>query len=289
MKKEKSYTVKRKVTNVFVHTFLSLLAIIWVSPILWIIMTSFRAGKGSYSTTFFPKALTLSNYTTLFTDTAIFNFPRWFGNTFFVAVCSCILSTIYLVSIAFVMSRLRFKSRKPMLNIALILGMFPGFMSMIAVYYIMKGIGLTEGPLKLLALILLYSGGANILQFYVAKGFFDTIPKAIDEAAYIDGATKWNVFTKIVLPLSKPIVVYTVLTSFMAPWIDFILAKVIIGTDAKYYTVAIGLWNMLEKENIYQWYTRFAAGAVCVSIPIAILFIIMQRYYSDGITGAVKG
>ncbi|CCX88627.1 sugar ABC transporter permease protein [Clostridium sp. CAG:590] len=284
--KEKTSTV---IGNILVHVGLGIVAFIWVLPIFWVIMTSFRAGKGSYSTTFIPQSWTLSNYTTLLTDTDIFNFPRWFGNTLFVAIISCILATFYLVSIAFVMSRLRFKARKPMLNVALILGMFPGFMSMIAVYYILKGIGLTQGNLKLVALILLYSGGASILQFYVAKGFFDTIPKTIDEAAYIDGATKWDVFTKITIPLAKPIIVYTVLTSFMAPWIDFIMAKVIIGTDAQYYTVAIGLWNMLEKENIYQWYTRFAAGAVLVSIPIAILFVIMQRYYTDGMSGAVKG
>ncbi len=284
--KEKTSTV---IGNILVHVGLGIVAFIWVLPILWVIMTSFRAGKGSYSTTFIPQSWTLSNYTTLLTDTDIFNFPRWFGNTLFVAIISCILATFYLVSIAFVMSRLRFKARKPMLNVALILGMFPGFMSMIAVYYILKGIGLTQGNLKLVALILLYSGGASILQFYVAKGFFDTIPKTIDEAAYIDGATKWDVFTKITIPLAKPIIVYTVLTSFMAPWIDFIMAKVIIGTDTQYYTVAIGLWNMLEKENIYQWYTRFAAGAVLVSIPIAILFVIMQRYYTDGMSGAVKG
>ncbi len=284
--KERTSTV---IGNILVHVGLGVVAFIWVLPILWVIMTSFRAGKGSYSTTFIPQLWTFSNYTTLLTDTDIFNFPRWFGNTLFVAIISCILATFYLVAIAFVMSRLRFKARKPMLNVALILGMFPGFMSMIAVYYILKGIGLTQGNLKLVALILLYSGGASILQFYVAKGFFDTIPKTIDEAAYIDGATKWDVFTKITIPLAKPIIVYTVLTSFMAPWIDFIMAKVIIGTDAQYYTVAIGLWNMLEKENIYQWYTRFAAGAVLVSIPIAILFVIMQRYYTDGMSGAVKG
>lgn len=288
IKKNREKTSK-VIGNILVHIGLGILAFIWVLPILWVIMTSFRAGKGSYSTTFIPQSWTLSNYTTLLTDTDIFNFPRWFGNTLFVAIISCILATFYLVSIAFVMSRLRFKARKPMLNVALILGMFPGFMSMIAVYYILKGIGLTQGNLKLVALILLYSGGASILQFYVAKGFFDTIPKTIDEAAYIDGATKWDVFTKITIPLAKPIIVYTVLTSFMAPWIDFIMAKVIIGTDAQYYTVAIGLWNMLEKENIYQWYTRFAAGAVLVSIPIAILFVIMQRYYTDGMSGAVKG
>ncbi len=287
--KKNKMSTRRVVTNTLVHIILGLLSVVWVFPIFWVIMTSFRAEKGSYSTTFFPKSMTISNYVTLFTDTDVFNFPKWFGNTFFIAVFSCILATFYLVSIAFVMSRLRFKARKPFLNIALILGMFPGFMSMVAVYYLIKGIGLTEGPLKLLALILLYSGGAGILQFYVAKGFFDTIPKAIDEAAFIDGATKWQVFTRITLPLSKPIIVYTVLQSFMAPWIDFIMAKVIIGADSKYYTVSIGLWNMLTRENIYNWYTRFAAGAVIVSIPIAILFVFMQRFYTDGMTGAVKG
>ena len=287
--KKNKMSTRRVVTNTVVHVILALLSLVWVFPIFWVIMTSLRAEKGSYSTTFFPKSLTISNYVTLFTDTDVFNFPKWFGNTFFIAVFSCVLATFYLVSIAFVMSRLRFKARKPFLNIALILGMFPGFMSMIAVYYIVKGIGLTEGPLKLIALILLYSGGAGILQFYVAKGFFDTIPKAIDEAAFIDGATKWQVFTRVTLPLSKPIIVYTVLQSFMAPWIDFIMAKVIIGSDAKYYTVSIGLWNMLTRENIYNWYTRFAAGAVLVSIPIAILFVFMQRFYTDGMTGAVKG
>lgn len=280
---------KKRVVNVLIHILLGILAVIWILPILWVIMTSLRAGKGAYSTTFLPAQLTFNNYKELFTDTAVFNFPRWFGNTFIVAIFTCILSTFYLVSIAFCMSRLRFKARKTYLNVALILGMFPGFMSMIALYYILKGVGLTTGALKLVALTLVYSGGSGILQFYIAKGFFDTIPKSIDEAAYVDGSTKWNCFTKIILPLSRPIVVYTVFTSFMAPWIDFILAKVIIGTDAKYYTVAIGLWNMLEKENIYQWYTRFAAGAVCVSIPLAILFIITQKYYQEGLSGAVKG
>lgn len=289
MDKNHSYSLRKKIANVFVHLVLSILAVIWVFPIFWVIMTSFRAGKGSYSTTFIPQAFTVDNYTKLFQETSVFNFPRMFGNTFIVAVCSCLLSMFFLISIAYVMSRMRFKMRKPFLNIALVLGMFPGFMSMIAVYYILKGIGLTEGALKLLALVLVYSGGASILSFYVAKGFFDTIPKGIDEAAYMEGATRWQVLRKIVMPLSKPILVYTLLQSFIAPWTDFIFAKVIIGSEAKYYTVAVGLWNMLNKENIYNWYTRFAAGAVCISIPIAALFIYVQRYYADGLSGAVKG
>lgn len=283
------YRIRKKFTNFIVHACLTILALIWIFPLFWVIMTSFLAGKGSYSSTFFPDKLTLNNYVSLFTDTDVFNFPQWFLNTLVVAIFSCILSTFFIVSIAYVTSRLRFKSRKLLLNVALVLGMFPGFMAMIAIYYILKGIGMTQGVLKLVSLVLVYAGGSGILQFYVAKGFFDTIPRSIDEAAYIDGATKWNVFRRITIPLSKSIIVYTVLTSFIAPWIDFVLAKVIIGTDAKYYTVAIGLWNMLEKENIYQWYTRFAAGAVCVSIPIAVLFLFMQRCYTDGLTGAVKG
>lgn len=283
------YRIRKKFTNFIVHACLTILALIWIFPLFWVIMTSFRAGKGSYSSTFFPDKLTLNNYVSLFTDTDVFNFPQWFLNTLVVAIFACILSTFFIVSIAYVTSRLRFKSRKLLLNVALVLGMFPGFMAMIAIYYILKGIGMTQGVLKLVSLVLVYAGGSGILQFYVAKGFFDTIPRSIDEAAYIDGATKWNVFRRITIPLSKSIIVYTVLTSFIAPWIDFVLAKVIIGTDAKYYTVAIGLWNMLEKENIYQWYTRFAAGAVCVSIPIAVLFLFMQRCYTDGLTGAVKG
>lgn len=287
--KKGTYRTRKKAANLLVHIILSLLSVIWVFPIFWVCMTSLRAGKGSYSTTFIPKEFTFDNFNRLFTETSVFNFPRMFMNTLAVAMFSCLLSMFFLISIAYVMSRMRFRMRKPFLNIALILGMFPAFMSMIAIYYILKGIGLTQGVLKLVSLVILYSGGANILSFYVAKGFFDTIPKGIDEAAYMEGATKWQVLTRIVMPLSKPILVYTLLQSFIAPWTDFIFAKVIIGSESKYYTVAVGLWNMLTKENIYQWYTRFAAGAVCISIPVAALFIYVQRYYADGLSGAVKG
>lgn len=174
------------------------------------------------------------------------------------------------------------------MNVAMILGLFPSFMSMIAVYYILKALNLSEGSMIPIALIIVFSAGTG-LGFYVAKGFFDTIPKSLDEAATIDGATKWQVFTRITIPLSKPIIVYTILTAFMAPWIDFIFAKVICRAEAKYYTVSIGLWRMLEKEYIDSWYTCFAAGAVIVSVPIAILFIFTQKFYVEGMSGAVKG
>ena len=290
MKKQNTASAKRKrfITNTIVHVILAVLAVIWVIPIAWIIMISFRGESGQYISTLIPKTFTLNNYKKLFTDTQILNFPQMFINTLIISIFSCVISTFFVLSVSYCMSRMRFKMRKPMMNIALILGMFPGFMSMIAVYYILKALGLAEGSMIRIALIVVFSAGSGV-GFYVAKGFFDTIPKALDEAAIIDGSTRWQVFTQITAPLSKPIIVYTILTSFMGPWVDFIFAKVICRADAQYYTVSIGLWKMLEKEYIDSWYTCFAAGAVVVSIPIAILFLLTQKFYVDGMSGAVKG
>lgn len=286
--KYKSAKTKRFVNNTIVHVSLAILAFIWVFPIIWVVLTSFRAEKGSYVSTFLPRSYTLDNYIKLFTDTSILNFPRMFMNTLIIAIFSCLIATFYTLAVSYCLSRLKFKLRKPYMNMAMILGLFPGFMSMVAVYFILKAAGLTEGNLIRVALILCYSGGAG-LGFQIAKGFFDTIPYAVDEAAILDGCTKWQVFTKVTLPLSKPIIVYTVLTAFMAPWLDSIFAKVICRANSDQYTIAIGLWKMLEKEYIDSWYTSFAAGAVLISIPIAILFLCMQKYYVDGVSGAVKG
>ena len=288
--------MKRRITNGACYVLLTVLSIIWVLPILFVILTSFRAEGGSYKTSIWPKGFTLSNYTELvqginskITGGTSIDFTRWFLNTLVIAIFSTLLSAFFVLCVSYVMSRLRFKMRKNFMNIAMILGMFPGFMSMIAVYYILKGLGLLEtGVLKQLSLILVYSGGAG-LGFYMAKGFFDTIPRSIDEAAYIDGATKWDTFIRITIPLSKPIITYTLLTSFMGPWVDYIFAKVIMGNDTKYYTIAIGLWTMLEKEYVDYYYTQFYAGCVLISIPIAIVFLLSQRCYVEGVAGAVKG
>ncbi len=277
---------KLKTSNTFIYILLSVLALIWILPILWIVLTSFRGESGSFTPYFLPKSYTIKNYINLFTQNETFNFTRWFLNTLTVSVFSCLLSTAYVLATSYSMSRLRFKLRKPMMNIALVLGMFPGFMSMIAIYYVLKSFGITQ---SLLALILVYSSGAG-LGFYVAKGFFDTVPKALDEAAMLDGASRGRIFFRITLPMSKPIIIYTLLTAFTAPWVDYIFASVIMGDNYKNYTVALGLFQMLEKEFIHSYYTRFAAGAVIVSIPIAILFISTQKFYVQGVTGgAVKG
>lgn len=283
----KSYTAQQKFTNGFVQVLLLVLGIIWILPLCWVILTSFRAEPGSYTSYFWPKGFTVNNYVNLITQDQQFKFTKWFMNTLIVSIVSCLGSTLIVLAVSFTLSRLRFKMRKPIMNVALILGMFPGFMSMIAVYYILKGMNLLSNPLVCLTLV--YIAGAG-LQYYIAKGFFDTIPKALDESAYLDGATKFQVFFKITLPLSKPIIVYTILTSFMAPWVDYIFPSIICGSEYDSYTVALGMFKMLEREFIGAYYTQFAAGAVLVSIPIAALFISMQKYYVEGVTGgAVKG
>ena len=279
---------KKIAKNSLVHIILAILVVIWLFPIFWIIMTSLRGESGAYTAYFFPKELTFNNYKRLFTETTLLNFPRAFINTLIISVFSCLISTVFVLSVSYCMSRMRFKMRKPFMNIAMILGLFPSFMSMIAVYFILKALGLSEGSMIRIALIIVFSAGSGV-GFYVAKGFFDTIPKSLDEAAIIDGASRWQVFTKITIPLSKPIIVYTILTSFMGPWIDFVFAKVICGANADQFTVSIGLWKMLEKEYINSWYTCFAAGAVVISIPIAILFMFTQKFYVEGMSGAVKG
>ncbi len=278
--------VRRKMENIAIYAVLVLISLIWIFPLVWVVLTSFREEHGSFTSGFLPERYTIENYINLFADNSVFSFGQWFANTAFVAVCSCILTTILTISTAYVMSRLQFRLRKNLLRTALILGMFPSFMSMIAVYFVLKSFGLTQ---SLLALILVYSAGGG-LSFYITKGFFDTIPKAMDEAARIDGANNAQIFWHIILPVSKPMIVYTVLTSFTAPWMDFIFAKVIMGDNYAKYTVAVGLYTMLNREFIDEYFTRFAAGAVCVAIPITILFIALQRYYVEGITGgAVKG
>jgi arabinogalactan oligomer/maltooligosaccharide transport system permease protein len=279
----------RFIKNSIVHVILAILGFVWVLPIVFVLLTALRKESGTYKSYIFPRGYTLNNFKELFSQNGSLVFTKWLVNTLMVSVVSCLLSAFIVLCVAYTMSRLRFKSRKTMMSLAFILTMFPSFMSMIAVYYILKGFGLLEaGPLKLVALTLVYAAG-SALGFYVAKGFFDTIPKTIDEAAFIDGATKWDVFRRITMPLSKPIIVNTLISAFMGPWVDYIFAKVILGQDRNYFTIAIGLWTMLEKEFIEYYYTTFFAGCIIISIPVAVLFLMTQKFYQEGVSGSVKG
>lgn len=275
-----------KKLNLPLNIILIVLVILWLFPIFWLILTAFRGESGQFVSYIFPKEYTLDNFIYLIKENPDFPFLKWVQNTLVVSIISCVLSTFITISMAYVMSRLRFKFKNTYLKIALVLNMFPAFMSMIAVYYILKAVNMTQ---TLTGLVLVYTSTAA-LTFYIAKGFFDTIPLSLDESAMIDGATRAQIFTKITLPMSKPIIVYTSLMAFMTPWMDFIFARVIMGDKIEKYTVAIGLFSMINKETAQEMYTKFAAGSLLIALPITILFMFLQKYYVEGITGgAVKG
>ena len=280
-------STRKHVTNALVYAVLVILGVLWVLPIVYLVYTAFRVTPSTgIINQLVPDNLQLgfSNFGRLFTDTM---FPRWLINTLFVATSSCLLTTAFILMVSYALSRMRFKLRKPIMNVLLVLGMFPGFMSMIAVYFILKAMGLTN---SLLALILVYSG-SGALSYYICKGFFDTVPRAMEEAAILDGASQPIVFWKIILPMAKPIIVYTVLTSFISPWCDFIFVNTIIS-DRNLYTVSLGLYKMInaEKNSFNDNFTVFCAGAFVVGAIVVSLFMSMQNYYVEGVTGgAVKG
>jgi arabinogalactan oligomer/maltooligosaccharide transport system permease protein len=294
MKKSGSIKKEERFLVTSSYVLLTILSIIWLYPIIWIVLNSFRTERtdtgelvGIVVSNYWPNAFGIDNFVRLFTQT---QFPVWLGNTLLVSTFTFIISTILSLSVAYVMSKIKFKTRKLILNVNLILGLFPGFMSIIAIYYILKSMGLTQ---NLYALILVYSAGAG-LGFYVGKGFFDLIPNALIESARIDGATNFQIFTSIILPISKPIIIYTALMSFMGPWMDFIFARVILGeTNTHLHTVAIGLYSMIygpQSSIDPNRFTVFTAGSVIVAIPIILLFLSLQKFYVEGATsGAVKG
>ncbi len=279
--------LRRNLSNVLTYLTLAVLGIFWVLPIVFLVYTAFRVTPSTgIINTLIPDNLRLGfgNFIRLFQDTM---FGKWLANTLIVSISSCIVSTLFILMVSYALSRLRFRNRKPIMNVLLVLGMFPGFMSMIAVYFILKAMNLTNSRL---ALVLVYSG-SSALSYYICKGFFDTIPRAMEEAAILDGASQPTVFWRIILPLAKPIIVYTVLTSFISPWCDFIFVNTIIS-DRELYTVSLGLYKMInaEKNSFNENFTVFCAGAFVVGGIIVTLFMSMQRYYVEGVTsGAVKG
>ena len=271
------------------HLVLLGLAAFWLLPIIWLVFTSFETYPGVNIRRIFPETWTLENYRQVLFDTAdtVMRFPVWFKNTLIIAIFSCVIASAFVLMVSYAMSRMRFKGRKALMNIGVLLGLFPGFLSMIAVYFILKSFGLTNNHW---GLVMVYSGSSG-LGYLIAKGFFDTISETLSESARLEGATEMNIFWKIIIPLSKPIIVYTVISAFLTPWMDFVFARIILNSGITTdWTVSIGLFNLLSRATIDTYFTRFCVGGVLVSIPISVLFIIMQKFYVEGITGgSVKG
>ena len=275
----------RRLSYTAVYVILCLITLIWLFPFFGIVLESFRVETKQQVSYLWPKEFGLDNYKRLFTET---DFLVWFKNTAIMGVATAVLQTFFVLSRSYVLSRLRFKGRKGLMNIMLILGMFPGFLTMILIYKVFYDLGLTM-QMAPVGLIIVYCASSG-MGYYVSKGFFDTIPKSLDEAARVDGATRGQVFYKVIMPLAKPIVIYTVLMGFMAPWGDFMLASYLVHENSAGMSVAVGMFEWLSRTNVNTHYTMFCAAGVVVAIPVTLVFLLLQKYYVEGVTGgAVKG
>ena len=275
----------RRLANTVIYIVLILITVIWLFPFFGIVMESFKVNTQMMDGELFPKVFGFDNYIRLFKET---DFLKWFGNTALMGVATALFQTLFVLMMSYTLSRLRFKGRKGLMNLMLILGMFPGFLTMILIYKVFYDLGLTM-EMAPVGLIIVYCASSG-MGYYISKGFFDTIPKTLDEAARVDGATRFQVFYKVIMPLSGSIIIYTILMGFMAPWGDFMMASYIIHENSQGMSVAVGMYEWLSKTNLNTHYTMFCAAGVIVAIPVTIVFLALQKYYVEGVTGgAVKG
>ncbi len=273
-----------RVSNTSIYILLVIISVIWLLPFIFIVLQSFRV-ESTYQVGYvIPKQWGWQNYINLWNS----DFKRWYLNTFIIALAAAVLITIIQLCMSYTLSRFRFKLRGPLMRFMLILGMFPGMLTMIILYRVLSDLGLTQA--NAVPGLILVSVASSGMGYYVSKGFFDTIPKSLDEAARVDGATRFQVLYKIILPLAKPIVIYTILTAFMGPWGDFVFARYVAFGTSSGYNVAVGMYSWLTNDQIARMYTTFCAGGVIVAVPVTILFLCLQKYYVEGVTGgAVKG
>ena len=275
----------RRIANTIIYIVLVIITLVWLFPFFGIVMESFKVDYAGMDGKLFPNEFGFNNYIRLFTET---DFLIWFKNTALMGVATAFFQTIFVLAMSYTLSRLRFKGRKALMNFMLILGMFPGFLTMILIYKVFSDAGLTM-QMAPVGLVIVYCASSG-MGYYISKGFFDTIPKTLDEAARVDGATRMQVFYKVIMPLSGSIVIYTILMGFMAPWGDFMLASYIIHENSQGMSVAVGMYEWLSKTMVNSNYTMFCAAGVIVAIPVTAVFLALQKYYVEGVTGgAVKG
>lgn len=275
----------RKISNAIAYVVLVLMTLIWLFPFFGIVLESFRVETTQQVSYLWPKEFGWDNYIKLFTKT---DFLRWFLNTGFMGIATAFFQIFFVLSVSYALSRMRFKGRQLLMNIMLILGMFPSFLTLILIYKVFADAHLIENMAPV-GLIIVYCASSG-MGYYVSKGFFDTIPKSLDEAARVDGATRFQVFYKVIMPMAKPIIIYTILMGFMAPWGDFMTASYIIHENSMGMNVAVGMYEWLSKTNLNTHYTMFCAGGVVVALPVTAVFLMLQKYYVEGVTGgAVKG
>lgn len=285
----KSMKTKRTIGNAITYIVLIVISFVWLFPFVCLFLQSLRSyneGGGGMVEYLLPKQFSLDSYAFLLSEES--QFIRWYGNTLIIAAFVALFQTIVVLRVSYALSRMRFKGRTFLMKFWLILGMFPGFLTMICLYFLLKQFGLTQaGAIPGLILIAVASSG---MGYYVIKGYFDTIPKALDEAARIDGASRARVFFTMIIPMSKPIIIYAALVAFMAPWCDYVFASYVAFGYSDSYNVAVAMQRWVWTNDYQGYFTRFCAGGMLIAVPVTILFICLQKYYVEGVTGgAVKG
>lgn len=279
---KKKINILKSIEKLLIYLLLSIIALLVLLPVVWIIMSSLQVGNSLFSSTFIPKEFTLTHYKTLFYET---DFPLWYWNTFKIASANMVLSLVITTLTAYVFSRYNFKGKKVTLVTVLVLQMFPSFLAMTAIFILLSKLDLLDTHL---GLILVYAAGSIPYNSWLVKGYFDGIPKSLDESAKVDGAGHLTIFLKIIMPLAKPILVLIAITSFMGPWFDFIFPNLILRSQEKR-TLAMGIFDWVQK-GANDKFTLFAAGAILVGIPITVLFLVLQKHIVKGLSaGAVKG
>lgn len=274
--------IKEIIYTVLIYAELIFMSVVVLFPVVWIVGSSFNEGSSLAGATPIPANPTIVHYIELFEKT---NFAQWYLNTLKIAVINMFLSVFLSTTMGYIFARFRFKGKKPALVSILVLQMFPTFMGMTALYILFLTFNLLDNHW---ALILCYSAGQIPYNTWLIKGYMNSIPKDLDESAMLDGATKGQIFFKIMLPLIQPIVSFVAVTTFMTPWMDFIFPRLIISSNEKL-TLAVGLYDMISGQSQNN-FTMFAAGCVLVAVPITIVYISMQKFLIEGMTaGASKG
>jgi arabinogalactan oligomer/maltooligosaccharide transport system permease protein len=277
----KAYKIKRIVSTILIYINLIVVAIMVIYPMLWVVGSALNESAGIARPSVIPEKITLENFKKLFVN---YNYGKWYLNTLYVAVLTALFSIILHTITAFIFARFQFKGRKMGLLSVMILQMFPSFMSLTALYMIAMNFNMLN---NLNMLVIIYVAGGIPANIWLVRGYMLNIPRSMDEAASIDGVTKLQLFIKIILPLSMPIIFFITLTAFMSPWMDYMLPRFLINQSEKR-TLAIGLYDFVNATQVDI--PAFCAGAVLVAIPITIIYMFFQRYLIEGLmSGANKG
>lgn len=278
--RRKKFSARDVFATFGVYALLIFMALLVLTPIVWIIGASFNPMSSLLSATAFPENPTVLHYVKLIKET---KFVYWYANTLKIALINMAISVVLTSMTSYVFSRFHFKGKRAGLLSILILQMFPSFMGMMATYNILWQLNLLDTHF---GLILTYAAGQVPYNTWLVKGYLANIPRSLDEAAKLDGASNLRIFTQIVLPLMKPILIFVALSQFITPWMDFIFPRMILSSPEKK-TLAIGLYDMIN-ANTNNNFTTFAAGAILVAVPITILYVCLQKYLIQGVTAGAN-